>query len=121
MKQDNVTFNHEKIVYIYIDYDISKSINISDYSTHENRLFGVISLPKNADIDKNGYSEYGIGFDRQGRFSFPDTGLGRNLIIFGVDMSLSTKTDNKKKDISILDKGPTQGLEDTLSVGIHFV
>ena len=30
-------------------------------------------------------------------------------------MSSSTKIDNRKKDISILGKGPTQGLEDTLS------
>ena len=30
-------------------------------------------------------------------------------------MSLSTKIDNRKKDISILGKGPTQGLEHTLS------
>ena len=36
-------------------------------------------------------------------------------------MSSLTKTDNKKKDISILGKGPTQELEDTLSAGIHFV
>ena len=32
-----------------------------------------------ADIDK--YSGYGIGFDRHGSFSFPGTGLGRNVII----------------------------------------
>ena len=30
-------------------------------------------------------------------------------------MSSSTKIDNRKKYISILGKGPTQGLEDTLS------
>ena len=30
-------------------------------------------------------------------------------------MSSSTKIDNKKKDILILCKGPTQGLEHTLS------
>ena len=30
-------------------------------------------------------------------------------------MSLSTKIDNRKKDISILGMGPTQGLEHTLS------
>ena len=30
-------------------------------------------------------------------------------------MSLSTKIDNKKKDILILGKGPTQGLEHVLS------
>ena len=31
-------------------------------------------------------------------------------MIFGVDMSSSTKIDNKKKEILILGKGPTQGL-----------
>ena len=41
--------------------------------------------------------------------------IGRNVIISGVDMSSSAKIDNKKKDISILGKGPTQGLEHTLS------
>ena len=53
--------------------------------------------------------------DRHGRFSFPGTELGRNVIIFGVDMSSSTKIDNRKKDVLILGKGPTQGLEHTLS------
>ena len=115
LKQDSVTFNHGKVVNIYIVYEISKSINISDYPTLENWLFGAVSLTKNADIDKYKYSGYGIGFDRHGSFSFPGTGLGRNVIIFGVDMSSSTKIDNRKKDILILGKGPTQGLEHTLS------
>ena len=35
--------------------------------------------------------------------------------IFGVDMSSSTKSDNRKKDILILGIGPMQGLELTLS------
>ena len=48
-------------------------------------------------------------------FSHPSGGTGRNVIIFGVDMSSSTKIDNRKKDILILGKGPTQGLELTLS------
>ena len=30
-------------------------------------------------------------------------------------MSFSSHTDNKKKDISVLRKGPIQGLEDTLT------
>ena len=115
LKQDKVTFNHGKVVNIYIVYEISKSINISDYPTLENWLFGAVSLTKNADIDKYKYSGYGIGFDRHGSFSFPGTGLGRNVIIFGVDMSSSTKIDNREKDILILGKGPTQGLEHTLS------
>ena len=40
--------------------------------------------------------------------------VGRNIIIFGVDMSSSTKIDNRKKYILILGKGPAQGLEHTL-------
>ena len=39
--------------------------------------------------------------------------LEKNVIIFGVDMSSSSYIDNKKKDILILGKGPTQGLEHT--------
>ena len=40
--------------------------------------------------------------------------MGKNVIIFGADMSSSVHiTDNKKKDILILDFGPTQGLDDT--------
>ena len=115
LKQDNVTFNHGKLVNIYIVHEISKSINISDYPTLENCLFGAVALTKNADFDKYKYSGYGIGFDKHGSFSFPGTRLGRNVIVFGVDMSSSTKIDNRKKYILILGKGPTQELEHTLS------
>ena len=74
----------------------------------EKFLFGAVSLTENADIDRYGYSGYGIGSGRHGSVSFPGTGLGRNIIIFGVDMSSSTKTDNRKIDILILGKGPKQ-------------
>ena len=52
---------------------------------------------------------------RHGSFSSNGIRLGRNVIVFGVDMSLSTKIDNKKKDIFILVKGLTQRLEYKLS------
>ena len=100
LKQDKVTSNHGKVVNIYIVYEITKNNNISDYVTLENYLFGGVSLTKNADIDRYGYSGYGIGFDKHGSFSFPSIGLGRNVIIFGADMSSSTKIDNRKKKIS---------------------
>ena len=61
-------------------------------------------MTKNTDIDKYKYSGYGIGFDRHGKFSFSGTGLCRNITIFGVDMSSSTKIDIRKKDIVILGK-----------------
>ena len=111
---DSVTFNN-KVVKIYIVYEISKSFNISDYPTPEKCLFGAVSLTKNADVDRYGYSGCGIGFDRNGGFSFPGTRSGRNVIIFGVDMISSTKIDKREKYSLILGKGPIQGLEHTLS------
>ena len=48
-------------------------------------------------------------------FSHPSGGTGKNVIIFGVGMSLTTKVDNRKEVLSILGKGPTQGLDHTLS------
>ena len=74
LKQDKVTFNHGKVVNIYTVYEISKSINISDYSTLENCLFGAVILPKSTDIGKYKYSGCGFGFDRHGSFSFHGTG-----------------------------------------------
>ena len=62
-----------------------------------NCLFGAVTLSRNADIDKYGYSSYGIGFDRKSSFSFPSNGFGQNVIIFGVDMSSSAHINNKKK------------------------
>ena len=67
-------------------------------------------MTKNADIDKYGYSGYGIGFDRKSSFSFPGGGMGQNVIIFGANTSSSAHVDNQKKDILFLGKGPTQGL-----------
>ena len=102
LKQDKIMYTHGKVVNIYIAYEISKNNNISHYMTLKNCLFGAVSLTKNADIDRYKYSGYGTGFDRRGNFSFPGTGLGQNVIIFGVDMRSSIKIDNIKKDILIL-------------------
>ena len=62
-----------------------------------------------------GYSGYRIGFDGRSSFSFPGNGFGQNVLIFGVDMSSSSRIDNKKKDKSVLRKGPTEGLEHALT------
>ena len=73
-------------------------------------MFGAVKSTKNSDVDKYWYTDYGIGFDRKGSFSFPGGGFGQNVIAFGVDMSSSVHLDNKKKDILIIGKSPTQGL-----------
>ena len=69
-------------------------------------------MAKNAGFDKYKYSRYGIGFDACGSFSLPDgSGFGKNLIIFGADMSSSAHVNNRKKDILILGKDSTPGLD----------
>ena len=97
------TILHGDIVNIYIVYEITSNYNDSNNPTLENCLFGSAKLTKNADIDKYGYSGYSIGFDRKASFSIGNE-IGENVIIFGVDMSLLTKIDNRKKDILILGK-----------------
>ena len=115
LKQYNLHYKHENIANIYTVYELGASASKVNNPTLKNCLFSAVTLTKNADIDKYGYSGYEIGFDRRLRFSFPGGGFGQNLLIFGADMSFSSHIDNKKKDILVLGKGPTQGLEHTLT------
>ena len=115
LKQPKFTFTHKKVVNIYIVYElVASSSNVNDPAI-KNCLFGAVSLTKNADIEKYKYSGYGIGFDRRSSVSFPSSGFDQNVLIFGADMSTSIHIDNKKKDILALGRGPTQGLESTLT------
>ena len=115
LKQSVISHNHGTTVNIYIVYELGASSSHNNDLTLKNCLFGAVTLTKNADIDKYGYSGYGIGFDRRSSFSFPGGGFGENVLIFGADMSFSAHIDNDKKDILVLGKGPTRGLEPTLT------
>ena len=115
LKQTLHYYHHKNIVNIYTVYELGASASYNSDPTLKNCLFGAVTLTKNAVIDKYGYSGYGIGFDIRSSFSFRGSGFGQNVLIFGVDMSSSACNDNKKKDILILGKGPTQGLEHTLT------
>ena len=75
LKQDKITFTHEKIVNICIVYEISVSDSNNNYSTLKMFLFGAVNLTENADIVKYKYSGYVIGFDRRRTFSFPCVGF----------------------------------------------
>ena len=115
LKQSDHIFTHEKVVNIYIVYELGASTSHTNDPTIKNCLFGAVTLTKNTDIEKYKYSGYGIGFDRRSSFSFPSGGFGQNVLIFGTDTSTSIHVDNKKKDILVLGRGPTQGLESTLT------
>ena len=113
LKQNAALYNHGTIVNTYIVYDKSKNYNISSYPALENCLFGAFNMTKHADIDQYKYSGYGIGFDRKGEFSFGSNGFGRNIIIFGADMSSAVHANNKTKNILVLGKDFVQGLDNT--------
>ena len=76
-------------------------------------MFGAVKLMKNADPYKYKYNCYGIGFHSCSKFLLPDGSMGKNIIIFGVDMSSFEHIDDKKEDIWILGKGHTQESGDT--------
>ena len=68
LKQPNISYTHGKVVNIYIVYELVASSSHNNDPTLKNGLFGAVTLTKNADIDKYGYSGYGIGFDRRSSF-----------------------------------------------------
>ena len=107
LKQPKISYNYGKVVNNYIVYELGTPSSHNNDPTLKNGLFGAFTLTKNADIDQHVYLLSSV--------SFPSGGFGQNVIIFGADMSFSAHIDNKKKDILVLGKGPTQGLEQTLT------
>ena len=108
LKQSKISYTHGKVVNIYIVYELGASSSHVNDPTLKNCLFGAVTLTKNADIDKYGYSGYGIRFDRRSSISFPGGEFGQNVLILGVDMSSSAHINKKRKDILVLGKEPTQ-------------
>ena len=72
-------------------------------------MFGATNIINNNDKEMYVYSAYGIAFDGIGSWSFNDD-FARNFLIFGVDNSSSSHTDNRKNDILILGEGDTFGI-----------
>ena len=104
----------KKVINIYISYKLNPWLgNLSTYITLCNCLLGSAKLTKNADLDKCKYTGYSIKFDSRSEFPFADGTKGKNVIIFGADMSSLVHFDNKYKHILIHGEGPTQGLGDT--------
>ena len=114
-QSNKLIYSYGSWVNIYIVYKLGASGSNDSDPTLKNCLFGAVTLTKNAEIDKYGYSGYGIGFDRRSSFLFSSGGFGQNVLIFGVDMISSAHIDDTKKNILVLEKGLPQGLEHTLT------
>ena len=62
-----------------------------------NSLFGAVKLNANPDFDSCSYFWYGISFDVCGTFSLPNGNFGKNVEIFGVDLSSFLYIDDKQR------------------------
>ena len=102
----------EKVINLYISYILNPWILNLNFLLN-NSLFGSAELNKKVDRDKYQYRSCEIAFDSCSEFSLTNGNLGKHIIIFRTDLSLSLYIDNKNKDILILGEGPTQVLDDT--------
>ena len=68
LKQPKISYTHGKVVNIYIVYELGASSTHHDDLTLKHCLFNAVALTKNTDINKYGYSVYGIGFDTKSSF-----------------------------------------------------
>ena len=69
-KTTKITYTHGKVVNIYIVYELGASSSSNSDPTIKNCLFGAVTLTKNADIDKYGYSGYRSGLIEEEVFHF---------------------------------------------------
>ena len=113
-QEDKAAYTPKNVVNLFSAYELDTwSSNLNTDFTLKECLFGAVKLNKNADTNKHKYTNYGIGFDSCSYFSLPGRSMGKNVIIFGVDMSSTLHIDNKEKDILLLGDGLTQGLDGT--------
>ena len=114
--------NNNNAINIYCVYKLDPIASSRDTSfTIQNVLFGAMQITKNAnDNTKNNYKGYGICFDERSQFGhtiteggFAHTTNGRNVLIFGADMSFSVHANTTANHIYLMGDGLTQGINDT--------
>ena len=122
-KQNKVIIpNNDNVINIYCVYEMQPIASSRDSSfTIQNALFAAMQITKNAtDNSKNNYKGYGICFDERSQFGHTitedgraHTTNGRNVLIFGVDMSFSVHATNRTNIIYVMGDGLPQGIHDT--------
>ena len=114
--------NNGNVINIYCVYKLDPIASSRDSSfTIQDDLFGAMQITKNAtDNSKNNYKGYGMCFDEGSQFGHTMTEggrthitNGRNVLIFGADMSFSIHRTNRANHIYVMSDGLTQGIHDT--------
>ena len=110
LKEDKATFTHRNVESLFIVYKLDTwSQDLNTDVTLNDSLLDAVKLTKKADPDKYSYSDMELDLTLVHFIHF-------QILIGGkmneVDNSFSVHTDNKEKDILILSRGSTQGLDD---------
>ena len=114
--------NNGNVINIYCVYKLDPIASSRGTSfTIQDALFGAMQITKNAtDNSKNNYKGYGICFDEGSQFgrTMSEGGRthitnGRNVLIFGADMSFSIHRTNRANHIYLMGDGLPQGINDT--------
>ena len=114
--------NNNNAINIYYVYKLDPIASSRDTSfTIQNALFGAMQITKDAtNNSKNNYKGCGICFDERSQFGHTiteegraHTTNGRNVLIFGVDMSFGAHASNRENHIYLMGDGLTQGINDT--------
>ena len=114
--------NNNNGINIYCVYKLDPIASSRDTSfTIQNALYGAMQITKNAtDNTKNNYKGYGRCFDERSQFGhtiteggFTHTANGRNVLIFGADMSFSVHATNRANHVYLMGDGLKKGINDT--------
>ena len=114
--------NNGNVINIYCVYKLDPIASSRDTSfTIQDALFGAMQITKNAtDNSKNNCKGYGICFNEGSHFGHTMieggrtyTTNGRNVLIFGADMSFSVHATNRANHIYVMGDGLTQRIHDT--------
>ena len=112
VKENKTIYPTKPAVNIYIVYklDAIKPTRNTDF-TIQNALFGAGKITEDpSDSDHNKYNGYRIAFDEGSDFSFGNIVNGKNVILFGADMSFSSHERNRQNEIYVLGKYFNQGV-----------
>ena len=114
--------NNNNVINIYCVYKLDPIASTRDTSfTIQDALFRAMQITKNAtENSKNNYKGDGICFDERSQFDHTmiEGGRthitnGRNVLMFGADMSFSIHRTNTANHIYVVGDGFTQGIHDT--------
>ena len=103
--------NNNNVINIYCVYEIQPISSSRDTSfTIQNAVFAAMQITKDAtDNSKNNYKGYGVCFDDRSQFGyiiteggFTHTTNGRNVLIFGTDLSFSVHATNRANHIYLM-------------------